>query len=252
MMGFSGLRVEKSDAIQGRGKRARVKLGTMAVCLCLAAIPISLFGCVAEEGGAVARWTPEWEAEDYFSSCDAGSDVVMTTFSFYGAEYHQAVEGYVEEREFSDWRERLEADGAIPAIDSYPLFDCRVRYDVDGGISSVTMSWHRRGEMTDYSDLEILAGRQEVKRVEDSQAVECDENGDPIEPRVTVTERDGMRLVAEGAENREKSLTFENDSGWYRVSGSFNNSYESVVELLDWIWEHPLDFSLFSMEAGES
>jgi hypothetical protein len=67
---------------------------------------------------------------------------------------------------------------------------------------------------------------------------------------VTVTERDGVQIVAEGNKNRDKTLTFQNDTGWYQVEGSWNDSYESVAELLDWVWEHPIDFDLFDMSLG--
>lgn len=45
--------------------------------------------------------------------------------------------------------------------------------------------------------------------------------------------------------------TAGNASGWYQIEGSWNDTYEGVVRLLDWFWEHPVDFSRFSMEAGD-
>ena len=56
--------------------------------------------------------------------------------------------------------------------------------------------------------------------------------------------------MTEGGENREKTVTFQNENGWYQVSGSWNDSYEAVIELLDWIWEHPLDLSRFPIDEG--
>jgi hypothetical protein len=98
--------------------------------------------------------------------------------------------------------------------------------------------------------LSITAGYQEVQMVQDCIAVEVDEDGNIVEPAVTVTERDGVSIVAEGGENRDKTLTFQNNTGWYQVAGSWNDSYESVAELLDWVWEHPVDFDLFDMSLG--
>ena len=79
---------------------------------------------------------------------------------------------------------------------------------------------------------------------------EINENGNILEPSVTVTERDGIQIVAEGRIDRGKTLTFQNDTGWYQIKGSGNDSYESVVVLLDWLWEHSIDFDRFTMDAG--
>ena len=38
---------------------------------------------------------------------------------------------------------------------------------------------------------------------------------------------------------------------WYQIKGSWNDSYESIVTLLDWLWEHPIDFDRFPMDAGD-
>lgn len=106
--------------------------------------------------------------------------------------------------------------------------------------------------MDDYSDLKVTAGYQEVPALEDYIYVETDGEGNILEPAVTVTERDGVQIVAEGRENRNKSLTFETDSGWYRIEGSFNDGYAAVAELLDWVWKHPIDFARFPIEAGDA
>jgi hypothetical protein len=142
----------------------------------------------------------------------------------------------------------MEEDGIIPEMPDHPLFDCIGRYNEDGSIYSVTFTWHQRGDA--YSDLSITAGYQEVQKIQDCIAIEVDEDGNIVEPAVTVTERDGVSIVAEGNENRDKTLTFQNGTGWYQISGSWNDSYESVAQLLDWVWEHPIDFDLFDMSLG--
>jgi hypothetical protein len=101
-----------------------------------------------------------------------------------------------------------------------------------------------------YSDLSITAGVQAVETIQDTVFVEVDEDGNIVPSAVTVTDRDGVQIVAEGNENRDKTLTFQNDTGWYQITGSWNDSYGSVAELLDWVWEHPIDFDLFDMSLG--
>ncbi len=218
-----------------------------AACLCLAVGATLLFRGASEEPSSVLHWSPEWEAADYFSDCDAETRYAFVSQTLYAPE-----DLYAEERVFSDQRELLESDGVIPAVSSHPLFDCRVHYNEDGSFSDVIISWNRRGEMADYSDLMVVAGHQEVERIGGCTSAITDEKGNAIEPRTTVTERDGWQIIAKIGANREKVLTFQNDSGWYQISGSFNDSYEPIVELLDWFWEHPLDFGRFPMEAGDS
>jgi hypothetical protein len=155
---------------------------------------------------------------------------------------------YAAERSFSDDRAQMEEDGVIPEMPDYPCFDCYGRYNEDGSIYSVTFVWGQRGDT--YSNLKITAGLQEVEMIQDCVFVEVDEDGNIVSPAVTVTERDGVSIVAEGNENRDKTLTFQNDTGWYQITSSWNDSYESVAELLDWVWEHPVDFNLFDMSLG--
>lgn len=64
--------------------------------------------------------------------------------------------------------------------------------------------------------------------MEDTIIYEIDDNGNIIPPAVTVTERDGIQIIAEGKENWKKTITFQNDSGWYQMKGSFNDNYTAV------------------------
>lgn len=196
----------------------------------------------------VQQWSSGFEAKNYFRY-NKGEG--LTT-----AEKSDMIPPYVETRFFSDERRQLEADKVIPVMESHPLFTCAAYYNDDGSLFSLEFMWNRRDayhseELKEYSDLKITAGYQEVEMISDCIYVELDENGNIVEPSKTVTERDGIQIVTEGKEDRNKTMTFQNDSGWYQVSGSFNDDYESVAALLDWLWEHPVDFSRFSMEAGD-
>jgi hypothetical protein len=195
-------------------------------------------------GKPVLKWSKGFSAADYFAY-NEGNESGTSSVSQWDA---SVIPPYAAERYFSDEREQMETDGVIPEMPDYPLFDCIGRYNEDGSIYSVTFVWGQRGDT--YSNLKITAGLQEVEMIQDCVFVEVDEDGNIVSPAVTVTERDGVSIVAEGNENRDKTLTFQNDTGWYQITGSWYDSYESVVELLDWVWEHPVDFDLFDMSLG--
>ena len=237
--------IEEADGETKKRKNVWVKWGAAVACLCLAAGAFALFKGFPEQSHSVLHWSEDLTATEYFAYCDSDPDEASS-----GNSLDISAIPYDEERDFSDRRQQLEAEKVIPKLDSSPLFDCKVYYNRDGSIFSVNLSWHRRGDTAEYSDLKITAGYREVKQIKDCIAVEVDENGNITEPHITVTERDGVQIVTEGGENREKTVTFQNENGWYQISGSWNDSYEAVIELLDWIWEHPLDLSRFPIDEG--
>lgn len=109
------------------------------------------------------------------------------------------------------------------------------------------LSWQRRDleGLENYSDISVMVGYEEIPEIQDCIFVELDENGNIVEPAVTVTERDGVKIIARGNEDRDKTITFQNEYGWYQISASWNDTYEDAVSLLDWFWEHPIDFDDF-------
>ena len=160
---------------------------------------------------------------------------------------------YAESRDFSDDRGRMEEDGMIPLMESHRLFYAQANYNDDGSLYSIELFWQRRDPegLENYSDLSVIAGYEEVPQVEDCIVVEMDESGKILEPAVTVTERDGIQIIARGREDQKKTITFQNETGWYQVAGSWNDSYEDVVALYEWFWDHPIDFSQFRQEGGD-
>lgn len=58
-------------------------------------------------------------------------------------------------------------------------------------------------------------------------------------------------FYAAGSEEQNKTITFRNDSGWYKIGGSWMDSYEAVVELMEWFWDHPLDFEMFAKDKED-
>lgn len=219
-----------------------LKWGAVAACVCL--VTVGAFRVFHHESSKkIQSWSKQFTAEDYFRYSDKErgdtSSNSLTDSAF----------PYAEARFFSDERKQLELEGVIPVMPNHPLFDCEVDYNEDGSIYCIKFVWHGREDA--YSDLSITAGYQEIKQIQDTIFIEIDNNGNIIPHSVTVTERDGIQIIAEGKENRKKTITFQNDSGWYQIEGSFNDNYASVVELLDWVWEHPVDFTRFPMETGD-
>lgn len=242
--------IAETDRLRQRtksGKKGLIRWGAAAACLCAV-----LFGAWAAmrtytldntSGNPVLTWNRDFEAKDYFKYSRA-DDAGISSYADMEMELP-----YAESRWFSDMRESLEAQGIIPVVGTHPWFDCSAHYNEDGSLYSLDLRWHLRGD--DYSDLTITAGYQEVPQITCCVEVEIDENGNIMEPSVTVTERDGIQIVAEGRPERDKTLTFQNDTGWYQIKGSWNDRYESMVALLDWLWEHPIDFDRFPMNAGD-
>jgi hypothetical protein len=234
-------RADEARSARRSKKHPWVKWGAAAACLCLVAVgAVHMLSLGSSK--PVLKWSEGFQAASYFKY-NGKADGASSSSSL-----DSSAIPYASARYFSDDREQMEADGVIPVLDSYPLFTCAAHYNEDGSIFSVSFTWGQRGDV--YSNLRITAGYQEVETIQDCIAIEVDEDGNIVEPAVTVTERDGVQIVAEGNKNRDKTLTFQNDTGWYQITGSWNDSYESVAELLDWVWEHPIDFDLFDMSLG--
>jgi hypothetical protein len=238
--------IDRADEARSEKKSKKypwIKWGAAAACLCLVAVG-AVHMLVSGRSRPVLEWSEGFQAADYF----AYNEKAEIGESSSSSSLPMSAIPYAAERSFSDYRHQMEETGVIPEMPDHPLFDCVARYNEDGSIFSVTFTWHQQGDV--YSNLSITAGYQEVQKIQDCIAIEVDEDGNIVEPAVTVTERDGVQIVAEGNKNRDKTLTFQNDTGWYQVEGSWNDSYESVAELLDWVWEHPIDFDLFDMSLG--
>ena len=197
----------------------------------------------------VLQWSAAFSANDYFKYSDGlENSVVNSSSDMSVASYPWA---FV--RSFTGAREQLEADGVIPIMTEHPQFYCEAHYNEDSSIYSLVLSWHiRGGSLEEYSDLTITAGYHEIVQIQDCLSIAVDENGNIIEPAVTVTQRDGVLIVAEGYEYGKKTVTFQNQYGWYQIEGSFNDSYTPIVLLLDWFWENPIDFEYFPADAGDT
>ena len=235
--------VQSVDALRRKKKRTVWKRWVAAAaCLCLLAMGTMLFLTHGNDKTPVLTWSESFRAENYFKYNAGGGDTASSK-SIADSEI-----AYAASRYFSDERSRMETGGVIPKMPEHPLFFCVAHYNEDGTLYSVTFSWHQRGES--YSDLSVTAGYQEVEQIQDCIAVEVDKDGNIIPPSVTVTERDGIRITAYGNEKSSKTITFRKDSAWYQIAGSGWDSCSAMAELLDWVWEHPIDFEMFPMDKG--
>ena len=242
--------IEDVDALRQRPRTNRVWYRWAAAAACLCLIAVGVFAALrSSSGNSVQRWRAGFTAEDYFKNCgkgDAGASPAESKVDAAALPYRQS-------RSFADHRSEYEANGIIPVIDTHPLFSLDARYCGDGSLYCVELTWSRRSEkgLKDYSDLKVIAGQEEVQLISDEVFIELDEHGNVVEPAVTVTERDGVQIVARGGTGQSKTLTYQTANGWYQISGSWNDDFEPVAALLDWFWEHPLDFSLFPITAGD-
>ncbi|MBQ7500932.1 MAG: hypothetical protein IJT91_08565 [Clostridia bacterium] len=233
-----------------------IKWGTIAACICLIA-----FGAVtilpgrksidhelmqsAGNDSKMQQWSESMTADDYFkNNCDNKSMGNTSSSSSFPS---LAVPPYSFAVSLDDGREKLEKDGVLPEMPDYTEHSFQAEYNEDGTLYKVWFMWMRRSEsgLEEYSDLTLIAAPKEVHEISDTVSVPTDENGDILPENVTLTERDGVTIIAKGSENEEKTITWQTKQGWYQITGSWNDSYEDMVELLDWFWSHPLELSRF-------
>ena len=235
-----------------------LKYGGIAACLCLIVSVVMIIPAIigSDTPTAIAadtpilQWTERFSAEDYFKYNDTAIDDVAVGVSV-SSIFAEGSIPYKETRFFSDYRAQLELDGVIPVMEKHISFTCLAYYTEDGELFSLLLNWLIQSPLEAYSYLTITAGYQEIEQIKSCIGIEIDENGNIVEPAVTATERDGVLIVAEGRKYQNKTLTFQTVNGWYQIEGSYNDSYETMAYLLDWIWENPIDFSRFSIETGE-
>ena len=235
--------IEAADAQAPKKPRAWPKWAAAAACLALAVLAVVVLRTPETEPQNPQQWSADMAAADYFRFCKAGD----------GAQADAILpDDGLEMRDFSDQRAALEAAGAIPVIADHPEVSFWAKYNEDGSLQYAELLWMRRDEqgLEHYSDLRVRSGPKPVEIIQDCILIELDEDGNVIEPTVTVTERDGVSIVAEGHEGIEKTLTFQTEHGWYQISGSWNDDFDSVVALLDWFWAHPIDYGAFAIENG--
>ncbi|MCR5767039.1 MAG: hypothetical protein K6G45_00910 [Lachnospiraceae bacterium] len=239
---------EINDAeINVTGEKIWIRYVVAAACLCVIAMSwILISHGMRRSTHSVQQWSNSMTAADYFgnsrNSKDKGSsasaDLVMMP--------------YAVSLSINSQREALEDSGILPFISDHTDQDFRVAFNGDGSLYKVSFMWMRRGEnIQEYSDLIFTAAPAELHEISDVVYFRTDADGNTIPPYITTTVRDGITIYAEGTENENKTVTWQTDQGWYRISGSFKDSYEAVIALLDWFWIHPLNLAAFEHFANE-
>ena len=224
-------------------KKPLIRYTIAAACLCLIiAGGIVIANRIRHNSTAMQQWSASMSAGDYFAnSGKKGSSASMSSSA------SLIMMPYAIALSLDDSREDLENNGVIPLIPDHPEHSFRTAYNGDGSLYNISFLWMRRGSgIEEYSDMTFTAAPKELHEVSDVITVRTDLLGNEIPPYVTATQRDGITIFAEGGENEFKSVTWQTGRGWYRITGSFKDSYESVIGLLDWFWDHPFDLEAYA------
>ena len=231
--------ITETGAARDRAKKRKRIWATIGAAAASLAVVVGLFALNGRsKPHPVLQWDAHFAAEDYFKYSGANQT--------YSAENSLTRLPYAESRMFTDMREELEAEGVIPVIEA-DYFLCQANYNEDGSLYSLEISWNRRG----YT-LRVTAGPEEVPEITDCVAIELDAEGNVVEPTITVTERDGIPIIGEKPFPQTNRLTFQSDTGWYQITAPGSFTAADAAGLLDWLWEHPIDFDRFPMEAGDN
>lgn len=229
--------IDEAERIQLKRKQpVWFKWVSIAACLCLVLGLVTITSKQnTKDGNHVLVWDTSFAPGQYFTYSNLETNNTDMLGSIAETPYAESVD-------FSNDRLLFEEKNFIPIMDKQYDFTATANYNSDGSLYSIELVWHQNEE---YSNLTVTAGYEEIKQIKECMDVEIDRNGNIVEPGITVTVRDGVQIVAVGNEDGKKSITFQNESGWYQITGSWNDDYEPVVELLDWFWMHPIDFSDF-------
>ena len=239
--------IEEAGRAEPRKRKRWALPIAAAACLCLiVGAAWFLRGREAKEPG-VQKWSPSLSAQDYFKDCGGDRGPGLS------ASDSIAMPPYAAELSLDGERRELEEAGALPPLPDHPAQHFWAYYNGNGSLYKLSFWWMERpeDETGGYSDLRLTAAPKELHEVSDEIVITKDEAGNVIPPRVTVTERDGIRIVAEGGEHEAKTLTWQRSEVWYQLYASGTDGEARIVALLDWFWAHPLSLDRFREMAGE-
>lgn len=245
--GIDGKFIDEAERVQLKKKHpVWVKWTAVAACFCLIAVGVMQLNLFHSGDTAVQQWSQSITAKDYFKNSQKGnSQNSSSSASLVMPPYAVAVS-------IDDERAELENAGILPVLPEYSEQRFGAAYNGDGSLYKVSFLWMRRDEngLDGYSDLQFVASPEEIHEISDIVMVQVDDNGQTIAENVTVTERDGILIYAKGRENEQKTISWQTRNNWYQIIGSWNDSYDDMVWLLDWFWEHPLNLESFKKTDG--
>lgn len=265
--------IEAAERTAPPRRRAWPKLLAAAVGLCA----IVAFGAVL----SVPETTDTWEdmqAQTLFpsrpqqdaaqASGSSGEGASAASSANVSACYAEETMPYETTVDHSAAREAMETLGMIPDLPAYDVFSCRAYHTEDGSLYGVTFSWYMSGDANgNYHHLTLMVAPEEVWMPGDRL---LSVGADGVTMRASATggesllsaetlpsgarafQREGVRIVALGWADTDKLLTFADDQGWYEITGTSDDSAETLLTLCDWIWEHPMDLGYFEETANDA
>ena len=238
--------IEEAGRTEPRKRKRWALPIAAAACLCLLlGVGWLLRGREAPKPG-VQKWSPSMSAADYFKDCGGEGGRKRISYDTL------VMPPYAAALPLDGEREKLEAEGVLPAVEDHTGQDFTAYYNGDGSLYKVTFWWMPQpyDETGGYSDLRLTAAPKELHEVSDVIVRRLDADGVEIPPKVTTTVRDGIAILAEGGEWGPKTLTWQTAEGWYQLRGN-PDSAETLASLLDWFWAHPLSLDCFREMAAE-
>ena len=190
--------IEEAGLAAPRKRKRWALPAAAAACLCLLlGVGWFLRGREAKEPG-VQEWSPSMSAADYFKDCGGEGGRKQMSFATL------VMPPYAAALPLDEEREKLEAEGVLPAVEDHTGQDFTAYYNGDGSLYKVTFWWMPQpyDETGGCSDLRLTAAPKELHEVSDVIVVRLDADGVEIPPKATATVRDGVTILAEGGELR--------------------------------------------------
>ena len=228
----------EKDAKTIKVRRMRIWLSAAAAVFCLMVAGGVFYITHRPTYRDMQQWSTSMTAKDYFANSVFGDN--KTT----NANASLVIGPCAVCVSFNNQRENLEADGVLPVISKRPYNSFLEFYNGDGSLYKLTFRWD---DYTGTKQLELTVAPRELHETKDLILIAVDNNGRPLKKQITVTERDGIKIFAEGQENDYKAVIWQTAQGWYQITGTPKNTYEDVISLLDWFWEHPIDLDRFAV-----
>lgn len=202
---------------------------------------VALCGCdfhnQENDNASIHEWSANYKPQNYFEDCKPVDNAVGEQSGFnkeyYSLEFSKTID-----------TNTLKEENMIPDIGNFSVHSCYAQYDKSNFVF-VLLEWvNEKGDT-----ISLVAAPSPVDKIiinEKNQLEPFDSDGSVLSPIFTVTSRDDILIYADGLEKEVKRITYQNDTGWFQFEGSQGTDYKTMVDYLDWFWEHPLDLAIFN------